>query len=126
MNKVLHKSQTIFPNIINSDKDMAHCFNNFFCQKTLNIHSGSPSSTLSQGEPLVEELCMSMLDIFELFTENNIRQLLKRSSNAFYVVTLCLDYLDALISPIANIVITFQLINYNPWIFSQDPWKLLL
>jgi len=40
VNKVLHKSQTVLPNNINSDKDMAHCFNNFFCQKILNIHSG--------------------------------------------------------------------------------------
>ena len=27
VNKVLHKSQTVLPNNINSDKDMAHCFN---------------------------------------------------------------------------------------------------
>ena len=50
MNKVLYKSQTVLTNIINSDKDMAHCFNNFFCQKILNIHSGFKSSTLSQGK----------------------------------------------------------------------------
>jgi len=29
MNKVLYKSQTVLPNNINSDKDMARCFNNF-------------------------------------------------------------------------------------------------
>ena len=35
VNKVLHKSQTVLPNNINSDKDMAHYFNNFFCQKNI-------------------------------------------------------------------------------------------
>ena len=29
VNNVLHKSQTVLLNNINSDKDMAHCFNNF-------------------------------------------------------------------------------------------------
>jgi len=44
--KVLqHKNQTILPNIINTDKDMAYCFNNFF-QNKLNIHDGFPSSNL--------------------------------------------------------------------------------
>ena len=47
VNKVLHKSQTVLPNNINSHKNMAHCFNNFFGQKILNIHSGFQSSTLS-------------------------------------------------------------------------------
>ena len=41
-----------------------------------------------------------MMDTFEPFTETDIRQLLKRSSNAFCAV----DYLDVLISPITNIV----------------------
>ena len=44
VNKVSHKSQTVLPNIINSDKDIAHCINYFFCQKILNIHDGFPSS----------------------------------------------------------------------------------
>jgi len=71
VNKVLHKSQIVLPNKINSDKDMAHYFNNF-CQKILNIHS----STLSYGKPLVEESCISMMDTFEPFTETDIRHLL--------------------------------------------------
>ena len=109
VNKVLHKSQTVLPNNINSDKDMAHCFNNFFCQKILNIHSGFQSSTLSQGKPLVEESCISMMDTFEPFTETDIRQLLKKSSNAFCAVDpmptwLVKDCLDVLINPITNIV----------------------
>ena len=29
VNKVLHKSQTVLPNNINSDKDMAHYFNKY-------------------------------------------------------------------------------------------------
>jgi len=29
VNKVLHKSPTVFPNINNSNKDIAQCFNNF-------------------------------------------------------------------------------------------------
>ena len=61
VNKVLHKSQTVLPNNINSDKDMSHCFNNVFCQKILNIHIGFQSSTLSQGKPLVEESCISII-----------------------------------------------------------------
>jgi len=59
VNKVLHK-------------DMAHCYNNFFYQKILNIHSRFHSSTLSQGKPLVEESCISMMDTFEFFTETDI------------------------------------------------------
>jgi len=46
VNKVLHKGQTVLPNNINSDKDMSHCFNNFFCQKIVNIRDGFPSSIL--------------------------------------------------------------------------------
>ena len=107
INKVLYKCQTVLPNNINSDKDMAHCFNNFFCQKILNIHSGFHSSTLSQ--PLVEESWISMMDTFEPFRENDIRQLLKRSSNNFFAVdpmatSLVKDCLDVLINPITNIV----------------------
>jgi len=101
--------QTVLPNNINSDKDMAHCFNNFFCQNILNIHSGFHSSTLLPGKLLVEESCISMMDTFEPFTETNTRQLLKRSSNAFCAVNampkwLVKDYLNVLISPITNIV----------------------
>ena len=108
MNKVLHKSQTVLPNNINSGKDMAHCFNNFFCQKILNIHRGFHSSTLSQDKPLVEESCIAMMDTFEPFTETDIRQLLKKSSNAFCAVAprptwLVKHCLDVLISPITNI-----------------------
>jgi len=54
VNKVLQKSHIVLPNNINSDKAMAHCFNNFFSQQILNIHSGFHSSTLSQGKTLVE------------------------------------------------------------------------
>jgi len=35
---------------------------------------------------LVEESCISMMDTFEPFTETDIRQLLKRSSNVFCAV----------------------------------------
>ena len=35
VNKVLLKSKTVLRNNINSDKDMAHCFNNIFCQKNI-------------------------------------------------------------------------------------------
>jgi len=41
VNKVLHKSQNILSNIVNTDKDKAHCFNNLFSQKISNIHCGS-------------------------------------------------------------------------------------
>ena len=49
------------------------------------------------------------MDTFEPFTETDIRQLLKRSSNAICAVGpmptwLVKDYLDVLISPITNIV----------------------
>jgi len=109
VNKLLHKGQTILPNMINSDKDMAHCLNNFFCQNILNIHNGFHCSTLSQDKPLVEESCMSMMDTIEPFTGTDIRQLLKRSSNdlcAAYPMPTWLmeDCLDVLISPITNIV----------------------
>jgi len=90
---------------------MAHCLNNFFCQKILGIHSGFHSRTLSQGKSLVEESCMSTMDTFELFTETDIRQLLKRSSSAFCAVDpmptqLVKDFLDVLINTITNIVNT--------------------
>ena len=55
---------------------MVHCFNNFFCQKILNIH---------------DESCISMMDIIEPFTETDIRQLLNRSSYAFGAVQLTLN-----------------------------------
>jgi len=109
LNKLSHKTQTVLLNNINSDKDMAHCFNNFFCQNILNIHSGFHSSTLSQGKPLVEESCISVMDTFEPFTETDIRHLLKKSSIAFCAVDrmptwLVKDCLDVLINPITNIV----------------------
>ena len=63
---------------------MAHCFNNFFYKQMLNINSGFYSSNASQGKPLVEEFCISMIDKFEPFTETDIR--LECSSNAFYAV----------------------------------------
>ena len=86
---------------------MAHCFNNLFCQQILNLHSGLQSSPLSQ--PLVEESCISMMDTFEPFAETDIRQLLKRSSNAFCAVDpmpkwFVKDCPDVLINPITNIV----------------------
>ena len=37
-----------------------------------------PSSTLSHGEPLVEESCISMMDTFVPFTQTNVKHLLKR------------------------------------------------
>jgi len=84
-------------------------FTHFFYQKILNIHRGFPSSTLSGWKPLVEESCISMMDIAEPFPENNIRQLLKRSSNVCYAVDLKATWLvkhcrDGFISPIKNIV----------------------
>jgi len=52
---------------------------------------------------------MSMMGTFETFTETDIRQLLKRSSNTFCAVDpmpkwLVKDCLDVLIIPITNIV----------------------
>jgi hypothetical protein len=73
LNEVLYKSQTVLPNIINSDKDMAHCFNNFFSQNILNIHSVFLSSILSYGKPLVEGSRISMMETFEPFTETDIK-----------------------------------------------------
>ena len=55
------KNQTVIPNIINSDKDWAHCFNKFFCQMIVNIHDWFPSCTLLHGMPLVTGSCMSMM-----------------------------------------------------------------
>jgi len=129
--KVLHKSQTVLPNNINSDTDMAHCFNNFFCQKILNIHSGFQSSTLSQGKPLVEESCISMMDTFEPFSETDIRQLLKRSSNAFCAVDhipTCpvKDCLDVLISPITNKVNNLFSLGVLPGSMKDAPVKPLI
>ena len=88
---------------------MAHCFNNFFYQTILNIHSGFHFRNLSHGKPLVEESCISMMDTFDPFTETDIRQLLKRTSNAFCAVDpmptwLVKDCLNVLINPITNIV----------------------
>ena len=65
---------------------MVHCFNNFFYPIILNIYDGFRSRTLSNGKPLVEESYMSVMDIFDPFTETNIRQLLKWSSNVFFAV----------------------------------------
>ena len=43
---------------------MAYYFNNFISQMILNIYNGFPYSTLSQGTPLVEESCVSIMDAF--------------------------------------------------------------
>ena len=97
-----YNSQYIYIYTLASDKYMAHCFYNFFCQKILNIHSGFQSSNLLQGKPLVEESCISMMDTFELFTETDIKQ-------SFCAVDpmptwLVKDCLDVLINQITNIV----------------------
>jgi len=63
--KDMPRSQTVFQNIINWNKDMAHCFNSFFCQKILHIQGGFPSSTLSQGTSLVEESHTFMMNTFD-------------------------------------------------------------
>jgi len=55
-------------------------FNNFFYQKILNTPNRFPSSTLSQGIPLVEESCMSMMDKFKPLSETNIIHLLRITS----------------------------------------------
>ena len=89
VNKVLHNGQTVLPNIINSDKDITHCFNNFFYQKILNIPNGFLSSALSQGNPLVEEFCMSKMETFEPFTKTDIRPLLKGHPMLSVQLTLC-------------------------------------
>jgi len=104
---MLHKSQIVLPNINNSEKDMVYCFKNLLCQKVLNIQVGFPSKTLQYNIPLVEESGMSMVDTFESFTKNDIRWLLKMSSNAFCVVEPMpirpvKEYLDVLISPITR------------------------
>jgi len=79
VNKVLHRSQIVLPNIINSDKDMAHCINYFFSQK---MHDGFPTSTLSEGMPWGRRI----LHAYDGYTsEIGIRQLLERSSDAFSV-----------------------------------------
>lgn len=43
VNKLLHKNQAVFSNMINSVKDTPLCFNKLFCQNMLIIHHGSPS-----------------------------------------------------------------------------------
>jgi len=60
---------------------------------------------------LVEDSCVCMMDTFEPFTETDIRQLLKRSSNTFCAVDpistwVVKDCLDVLRSSITNIVNT--------------------
>jgi len=106
--KVPHRSHAALPNIINSYTAMAHCFNNFFCQNILNIHDGFPSSTSPQEMSLVEQSCISVIDIFDPFTETDIRQLLERSSNAFCIVDpmptwLMIECLAVLISMITKV-----------------------
>ena len=81
VNKVLHEGRLSFQ-ILSTQIKYGRYYNNFFCQKIINIYDGFPSSTLLQDIRLVEESCMSMLDPFEPFTETDIRQLLEKSSNA--------------------------------------------
>jgi len=103
-NKVLYKNKTVFP----TQTKIESFFNNF-CQKILNVHDEFPSITLSQGIPLVEESCMSMIDRGKALTGTNIRQLLKRLSNAFCADNPLPTWLmkgsqDVLISPITKIL----------------------
>ena len=74
------------------------------------MHSGFPSSILSQGILLVEESCMSMVDTFEHLEETDVKQLMKRLSNAYCAAVLLptllvKECLDILISQITKIVI---------------------
>jgi len=72
LKKGLYKNEIVLPNIINYDKDMVHCFNNFFCQNILIIGNGFPSSTLSLGASLLEESCIYMMDTFQLSTYSDM------------------------------------------------------
>ena len=95
--------------IINSGKDMDNCFNNFFCQKILNIHDDLTSITLTHGMPLVEKSCMPIIHTFEHIAETDIRQLLKRSFIDLCAVDsmptwIMKDYLEVLINSITNII----------------------
>ena len=117
---------TVLPNNINSD--MAHCFNNHFCQKILNIHSGFNSSTLSHGKALIEESCISMMDNFEPFTEIDIRQLLERSFSVVdpmptWLVKGCLN---VMIRQIPNIVNNSLSLDTQLFIWSRIWVKVLL
>ena len=68
---------------INCAENMARDFNNFFHQKIMTIRNGFPSTNPSTDSSSVEESCTSLVDTFDPLSVSEIKQLLKRSSNAF-------------------------------------------
>jgi len=96
---------------MNCAKNMACDFNNFFHEKIMTIRNGFPSTNPSTDISSVEESCTSLMDTFDPLSVSEIKQLLKRSSNAFceadpmptWFVKECQD---VLIGPIAKIVNT--------------------
>ena len=87
---------------------MAHDFNDFFHEKIMTIHNEFPSTSPSTDISSVEESCTSIMDSFDCLSVSEIKQLLKRSSNAFCEADPMPSWLvkecqDILIGPIANI-----------------------
>ena len=63
-------------NIINSDKDIALCFDDFFRRGAINVSYpiGCPSGRISRVARFVEEPRMSIMDRFQPLTEADITQ----------------------------------------------------
>ena len=81
--------------------------------------------------PLVDEYCMPMMNTFEPFTETDIRQLLKRLSNALYAVaamhTLFMkECLEVLITPIRKKVNTLLTLGIFPKSMKSTLVRLLV
>ena len=74
---------------------MVHWFNNFFCQKILNIHDGFPFSTSSQDVPLVEAaVYKSTMDTISIRATDTVAKWLVKERQ------------DVLIIPITKLVNT--------------------
>ena len=110
VNKVLHRNHTVKPTNINCAKNMAQDFNNFFHEKIMTIHNRFPFTSPSTDISSDEESSTSIMDTFDPLSVTEIKQLLKRSSDAFWeadpmptwFVKECQDILICLIAKILN------------------------
>ena len=107
VNKVLHRKTTVFPDIFDSDKEMAEEFNTFFHQKIQKIRDGFPPTNLAHAIP--SDPCHSSLSTFDALSQSDIKKLLNKSSNAFCDLDpmptwLVKECQDILILPITKII----------------------
>jgi len=109
VNKVLHRNKTVLPDTFSSDNEMAYEFNNFFHQKIQAIRDGFPSTNTSQAKPPATDPSQFSFSTFDFFSQQEIKKLFSKSSNAFCDLDPMPTYLvkehqNILIAPISKMI----------------------